>query len=105
MKRMLASAIAVSFLLTACGNDSQESVNKNEESSDEKQNDSNKQQSDSDEKKSNDEESKGMETVVDGLNTPWSIEKMDNTFYLTERLGKIVKIEGNQRTEDRKSVV
>ncbi|QMU11509.1 PQQ-dependent sugar dehydrogenase [Mammaliicoccus lentus] len=101
MKRMLASAISVSFLLTACGNDSEESVNKTEESSDEKQNDSNKQQSDSDEKKSNDEESKGMETVVDGLNTPWSIEKMDNTFYLTERLGKIVKIEGNQKTDQK----
>ena len=31
--------------------------------------------------------------IADNLETPWSIEKMDNTFYLSERPGNIVKIE------------
>lgn len=41
---------------------------------------------------SNDE----LEVIADNLNTPWSIEKLADTFYLSERPGNIVKIEGDQ---------
>ncbi|MGE7091076.1 PQQ-dependent sugar dehydrogenase [Lysinibacillus sp. NPDC048646] len=33
-----------------------------------------------------------LEVIADKLATPWSIEKVDNTFYLSERPGNIVKI-------------
>ncbi|WP_339254472.1 PQQ-dependent sugar dehydrogenase [Sporosarcina sp. FSL W8-0480] len=35
----------------------------------------------------------GVEVVAGDLNVPWSIEIIDNTFYITERPGSIVKIE------------
>lgn len=35
----------------------------------------------------------GLEVIAENLDVPWSIEKSDNTFYLTERPGSIVKIE------------
>lgn len=37
-----------------------------------------------------------LEVIADNLDVPWSIEKLGNTFYLTERLGNIVKIEGDK---------
>lgn len=33
-----------------------------------------------------------LEVIADKLATPWSIEHNDNTFYLSERPGNIVKI-------------
>ncbi|WP_420799142.1 PQQ-dependent sugar dehydrogenase [Metasolibacillus meyeri] len=37
-----------------------------------------------------------LEVIVENLNIPWSIEKQGDTFYLTERVGSIVKIEGEK---------
>ena len=36
---------------------------------------------------------KELVVIADNLKTPWSIEKLGDTFYLTERSGNIVKIE------------
>ena len=38
----------------------------------------------------------GLEVIAENLNAPWSIEKIDNTFYLTERPGNIVKVENGE---------
>lgn len=37
-----------------------------------------------------------LEALAVNLNVPWSIEKVKNTFYLTERSGTIVKIENGE---------
>lgn len=39
------------------------------------------------------QENEGIEVIMENLEVPWSIEKLGNTFYLTERAGNIVKIE------------
>nr|WP_263312817.1 PQQ-dependent sugar dehydrogenase [Mammaliicoccus sp. Marseille-Q6498] len=97
MKRMLASVLSVSFLVTACGNESEDSSN---EGSNQGQSDSNKQQNGTD-KKQESKVTKGVETVAKDIDTPWSIEKAGDVFYLTERPGKIVKIEGKKQTEQK----
>ena len=38
------------------------------------------------------------EVIADSLEVPWSIEKLVNTYYLTERPGSIVKV-GNGEIE------
>ncbi|MYL48297.1 quinoprotein glucose dehydrogenase [Halobacillus litoralis] len=38
----------------------------------------------------------GLEVIADNLEVPWSIEKIEDTFYLTERSGNIVKIEDGE---------
>jgi glucose/arabinose dehydrogenase len=38
----------------------------------------------------------GLEVIVENLDVPWSIEKLEDIFYLTERSGNIVKIEGGE---------
>jgi glucose/arabinose dehydrogenase len=42
------------------------------------------------------------EVLAENLEAPWSITKLDNTFYLTERTGSIIKVE-NEKT-DRQSL-
>lgn len=42
------------------------------------------------------QENEELEVVAENLNAPWSIEKINNTFYLTERSGAIVKIENRE---------
>lgn len=37
-----------------------------------------------------------QQVIADKLEVPWSIEKIDNTFYLTERPGNIVRIENGE---------
>ncbi|WP_062106087.1 PQQ-dependent sugar dehydrogenase [Bacillus niameyensis] len=48
-------------------------------------------------------ENEALEVVAEDLEAPWSIEKINDIFYLTERAGSIVKIEngelGRQRVE------
>ncbi|MGM9949554.1 MAG: PQQ-dependent sugar dehydrogenase, partial [Lysinibacillus sp.] len=44
----------------------------------------------------NEQEQQDMEVVMENLEVPWSIEKLGDTFYLTERAGHIVKIEDEQ---------
>ncbi|MGK9045299.1 PQQ-dependent sugar dehydrogenase [Mammaliicoccus vitulinus] len=99
MKSVLVSAISVSFLLSACGIDSNEdSNNQTEERKEQAQKDNRKQQPDTD-KKQDHKQTKGVEIVTDRLDTPWSIVKTGNIIYLTERPGKIVKVEDGKKTE------
>lgn len=37
-----------------------------------------------------------LDVIAGNLDVPWSIEKLDNTFYLTERSGSIVEIENGK---------
>ena len=39
-----------------------------------------------------------LTVLAENLNAPWSIEKIENTFYITERPGAIVKIEDEEET-------
>ncbi|MEB8068631.1 PQQ-dependent sugar dehydrogenase [Mammaliicoccus fleurettii] len=101
MKNVLMSAISVCFLLSACGSDSSKDASeKTEETNNQTQNNATKQQGESDNQKDS-KETKGVETVVDNLDTPWSIAKTSDTFYLTERPGKIVKIKGDKKIEQK----
>ncbi|SFL35712.1 Glucose/arabinose dehydrogenase, beta-propeller fold [Gracilibacillus orientalis] len=40
--------------------------------------------------------SEEQEVIAEDLNVPWAIEKIEDTFYLTERPGNIVKIENGE---------
>lgn len=37
-----------------------------------------------------------VEVIAEGLEVPWSIEKVGDTFYISERVGSIVKVENGQ---------
>src|SRR5699024_11772809 len=39
-----------------------------------------------------------LTVLAENLNAPWSIEKIENTFYITERSGAIVKVEDEEET-------
>ncbi|MCJ0940366.1 PQQ-dependent sugar dehydrogenase [Mammaliicoccus sciuri] len=95
MKRLMISAISASFILSACGNDSRDET---EDKGKQTQNEMEHEQSQSDDNQER-KETKGIETVAQGLDTPWSIVKSDDVFYLSERPGKIIKIDGNKKTE------
>ncbi|MBF9297811.1 MULTISPECIES: PQQ-dependent sugar dehydrogenase [Mammaliicoccus] len=95
MKRLMISAISASFILSACGNDSRDET---EDKDKQTQNEMEHEQSQSDDNQER-KETKGIETVAQGLDTPWSIAKSDDVFYLSERPGKIIKIDGNKKTE------
>lgn len=95
MKRLMISAISASFILSACSNDSNEET---EDKGKQTQNEMEHEQSQSDDNQER-KETKGIETVAQGLDTPWSIARSDDVFYLSERPGKIIKIDGNKKTE------
>lgn len=95
MKRLMISAISASFILSACSNDSKEET---EDKGKQTQNEMEHEQSQSDDNQEH-KETKGIETVAQGLDTPWSIARSDDVFYLSERPGKIIKIDGNKKTE------
>ncbi len=95
MKRLMISAISASFILSACSNDSKEET---EDKGKQTQNEMEHEQSQSDDNQEH-KETKGIETVAQGLDTPWSIAKSNDVFYLSERPGKIIKIDGNKKTE------
>ncbi|MDV2683962.1 sorbosone dehydrogenase family protein [Alkalihalophilus lindianensis] len=42
------------------------------------------------------ENNEGIEVLAENLEIPWSIEKTEDTFYLTERTGSMIKIEGGE---------
>lgn len=44
----------------------------------------------------NEQENAEQVVIMENLKAPWSIEKLENTFYLTERPGNIVKIENGE---------
>ncbi|MEB8130703.1 PQQ-dependent sugar dehydrogenase [Mammaliicoccus sciuri] len=95
MKRLMISAISASFILSACSNDSNEET---EDKGKQTQNEMEHEQSQSNDNQER-KETKGIETVAQGLDTPWSIARSDDVFYLSERPGKIIKIDGNKKTE------
>ena len=49
----------------------------------------------------NQQENDELEVVAENLDAPWSIEKIDDIFYLTERSGSIVKIENGEMERQR----
>ena len=95
MKRLMISAISASFILSACGNDSRDET---EDKGKQTQNEMEHEQSQSNDNQER-KETKGIETVAQGLDTPWSIARLNDVFYLSERPGKIIKIDGNKKTE------
>lgn len=95
MKRLMISAISASFILSACSNDSRDET---EDKGKQTQNEMEHEQSQSDYNQDR-KETKGIETVAQGLDTPWSIAKSNDVFYLSERPGKIIKIDGNKKNE------
>ncbi|MDQ0229150.1 PQQ-dependent sugar dehydrogenase [Metabacillus malikii] len=72
MKKVFIVYLVFIFLLVGCSSSRQQDVNI--ESNREQKNDQ-------------------LEVIADNLNVPWSITKLDDTFYLTERPGTIVKVE------------
>ncbi|WP_436896514.1 PQQ-dependent sugar dehydrogenase [Mammaliicoccus sciuri] len=95
MKRLMISAISASFILSACSNDSRDET---EDKGKQTQNEMEHEQSQSDDNHER-KETKGIETVAQGLDTPWSIARSNDAFYLSERPGKIIKIDGNKKNE------
>ncbi|KAB8135734.1 PQQ-dependent sugar dehydrogenase [Gracilibacillus oryzae] len=85
MYRLIGTSLLLLLLLTACSQEEQspsveEQPNNSGEQSQEGQADNADQQN----------------VIAENLNVPWSIEKVDDTFYLTERPGNIVEIENGQ---------
>nr|WP_309101799.1 sorbosone dehydrogenase family protein [Fredinandcohnia onubensis] len=78
MKKIFGIYMIVIFLLVGC------SSNEQQNSVDEQYNASNEQ------------ENAEQVVIMENLKAPWSIEKLENTFYLTERPGNIVKIENGE---------
>jgi glucose/arabinose dehydrogenase len=78
VKKFIGINMIVFFLLVGC------SANEQQNSIDNEQHTPNEQ--------GNEE----LEVIAGDLNVPWSIEVHDNTFYLTERPGSIVKIENGE---------
>ena len=78
MKKLLALSITAVFLITGCfENEQQDSSDNSEETQQEELT----------------LPVEGFEVIAENLDVPWSIEKSEDTFYLTERSGNIVRIE------------
>ncbi|GAA0484398.1 hypothetical protein GCM10008986_07090 [Salinibacillus aidingensis] len=69
MREILGIYLAVSFILAGCSSSNQQDSINNEENS------------------RNEQGNEELEVIAEDLNVPWSIEKLNNTFYLTERPG------------------
>lgn len=70
MKKVLSGYIIILFLFVGCSTNDQQH--------------SNNEQSDGQQE---------VEVVTEDINVPWSIEKREDIFYITERAGNIVKVE------------
>ncbi len=88
LKKVLAISMLVILLVAGC------SANEQQKSVGEQQNTSNEQRNEEQEETSVFIEE--QEVIAENLKAPWSIEKLENTFYLTERPGNIVKIENGE---------
>ena len=73
MKKILALSITAVFLIAGCSENEQQDASDNSEDTS--------------------LPVEGLEVIAENLDVPWSIEKLEDTFYLTERSGDIVKIE------------
>jgi glucose/arabinose dehydrogenase len=67
LKKLFSAYMAVILLLSGCSSNNQQDLINNEQ---------NPQREQGNEK---------LEVIAESLNVPWSIESLDNTFYLTER--------------------
>lgn len=83
MKKILTLLIAVVFLIVGCSNDEQDTSNDQDTPINIEDN----------EQEESPSSVEGLEVIGENLNVPWSIEKLGDTFYITERAGSIVRIE------------
>lgn len=81
MKKIVTVYMVLIFLLAGCSSNNQQDALHN-----------NNEQNTTPSQQKIDE----LEVVAENLDVPWSIEKMNDTFYLTERSGSIVKIENGE---------
>ncbi len=81
LKKMFSVYLVLIFLLVGCSSNNQQDAvhNNNEQKTPQSQ-----------------QENPELEVIAKNLDVPWSIEKINNTFYLTERTGSIVKIENGE---------
>ncbi|MFD1452799.1 PQQ-dependent sugar dehydrogenase [Oceanobacillus sojae] len=87
MKKILSGhLIGLLFLIGCSPNDEQPSPGSNENTSD--------NAGDSQEELNLSIE--GLEVIAENLDVPWSIEQIEDTFYVTERTGSIVRIENGE---------
>ncbi|MGP4041037.1 PQQ-dependent sugar dehydrogenase [Gracilibacillus sp. D59] len=84
---VLRVSLLILFFVTACSAEEPQSIDEQPNNSSELEN---KDQS------VITETSDELEVIAEKLNVPWSIEKLNDTFYLTERPGNIVKIENGE---------
>ena len=81
MKKAFSVYLVLILLLVGCSsNNQQDIVHKNNERN----------------TPSSQQEKNELEVVAENLDVPWSIENINNTFYLTERSGSIAKIENGE---------
>lgn len=86
MKKILLGVISILFLI-GCSAKKEQNSSSNEDSSNNLEN--------------SQEEGlslppDGLEVIAENLNVPWSIENLEDTFYLTERSGSIIRIENGE---------
>jgi glucose/arabinose dehydrogenase len=84
LKKVLAISTLAIFLIVGCSANEQQNFAEQQNSSNEQENE---------EQEDTFVSMEEQEVVTENLEVPWSIEKLENTFYLTERAGNIVKIE------------
>lgn len=87
MKKILSGYLIGTLFLIGCSANEEQSPSSNQDASNNSEDPQQEELSLSIE---------GLEVMVENLDVPCSIEKSDSTFYLTERTGTIVKIEGEE---------
>jgi glucose/arabinose dehydrogenase len=88
--KQVISILFVIFLISGCSTSEQQGpINEQQPAITEQENASNGQETDGQEETS-------VEVIAENLMVPWSIAKLGNTFYITERPGNIVKIENGE---------
>lgn len=104
MRELLFSLLLMIGLVAGCMTDNQPSEEIPENST-EAPKENNTEEADETEDQNTEEKTAPEETIPDeltvlaeNLNAPWSIEKIENTFYITERPGAIVKVEAEEET-------
>ncbi len=78
MKINLSIYVLIVFLLVGCSSKEQQNAIDNEQTA------------------SNEQGNVELEVIAENLDIPWSTEKRDHTFYLTERPGSIIKLENGE---------
>lgn len=92
MKQIVSVCMVLIILLVGCSSNSQQDIPQN----------SNEPSTTASEQENNNAEVEvevEVEVIAEKLDAPWSIEKHNDTFYLTERSGSIVKIENGMERQ------